>query len=297
MDTKISSDFWSDPDIEAAAGETKYAALWLLTNARINLCGYAEVTPERFAFETKALPEGLGRALGALSKSFLIVGKGYWARNFIGYQFGRGERLAKNNMRFPIAEVLRGLSPEIQTVVLREYPELQDAFDTACFKALPKPSPTPPQGGREGAGEGERAGAGAGAGAGENDSDRSQPGSTRQKKNRGAAKSRPGFVLPAEQPVAIGQRMVRVGALKRRGETTAWSADEWAAFRAARLDVLTSEDFDAQVETLRGYYHAVIPREKDYRRRDLKTLLNNWPGEIDRARQWTRDNGDNLRRL
>ena len=87
------------------------------------------------------------------------------------------------------------------------------------------------------------------------------------------------------------------GQLKRRGEDTAWAPEEFAAFQAARLDVLTSEDFDAQVETLRGYYHAVIPREKDYRRRDLKTLLNNWPGEIDRARQWVRDNGDGLKRL
>ena len=34
------------------------------------------------------------------------------------------------------------------------------------------------------------------------------------------------------------------------------------------------------------YYTARIPRTEDFRRRDLATLLNNWSGELDRARQF-----------
>ena len=299
MDTKISSTFWSDPDIEVATAETKFAALWLLTNARIDLCGHAQVTPERFAFETKAPPEGLGRAMVALPRGFLPVGKGYWARNFIGYQFGRGQQLARSNMRFPITEALRLLSKEIQVLVLAEYPELQEAFDHACFRALPKPSPTHPVGVREGEGEGVGEGVRAGEGAGDDQSasdlDQSQPGSTPlRKKKRGA---RAGFVSPSDQIPALASRMLAVGGLKRRQEGTAWSPAEFEAFKAARLDTLSSDDFAGQVETLRGYYLAAIPREKDYRRRDLATLLNNWPGEIDRAREWNRANGDGLKRL
>jgi hypothetical protein len=41
-----------------------------------------------------------------------------------------------------------------------------------------------------------------------------------------------------------------------------------------------------QVETLEAYYLAEIHREHDYRRRELQTLLNNWSGEVDRARIW-----------
>ena len=306
MDTKISSTFWSDPDIEAATAETKFTALWLLTNARIDLCGHAQVTPERFAFETKAPPEGLGRAMVALPRGFLSVGKGYWARNFIGYQFGRGNTLARSCMRFPITEALRLLSKEVQALVLAEYPELQEAFDKVCFKALPIPPYSPPVGVREGEGVGEGVGVGeragervrAGEGAGDDQSasdlDQSQPGSTPQKKKRGA---RAGFVSPSDQTPALASRMLAVGGLKRRQEGTAWSPAEFEAFKAARLDSLSSEDFAGQVETLRGYYLATIPRAQDYRRRDLATLLNNWPGEIDRAREWNRANGDGLKRL
>ena len=75
----------------------------------------------------------------------------------------------------------------------------------------------------------------------------------------------------------------------RRREGTRWSKKEIAALRDARLDDCSAEEFTDQLEPLQAYYHAKIAPEKDFRRRDLQTLLNNWTGELDRARAWARD--------
>ena len=65
----------------------------------------------------------------------------------------------------------------------------------------------------------------------------------------------------------------------RRRESSPWSDKEMAAYSAIRL-ALDEED----IALVERYYAEKLPREKDFRRRDLLTLLNNWPGEVDRAR-------------
>lgn len=107
-------------------------------------------------------------------------------------------------------------------------------------------------------------------------------------------RSKPGSTLPSEHPDELCGRMIAAGALMRRQAGTPWAADELEAFRAQRLDTCAAADFEAQLETMRGYYTAKIPREMDYRRRELKTLLNNWPGELDKARAYNRDNNDGV---
>lgn len=114
--------------------------------------------------------------------------------------------------------------------------------------------------------------------------------------------SKAGSVVPSEQPEPVRGRMEAVGAVMRRQAGTPWTAREFEAFTAARLPELPAPDFDQQVETLRGYYHAKIPREingkpNDFRRRDLQTLLNNWPSELDRARAYRRENNDGINKL
>lgn len=106
-----------------------------------------------------------------------------------------------------------------------------------------------------------------------------------------------GSVLPSEQSPQVGGRMLLVGALMRRQEGTAWTSREFEAFRAARLDDCDGLAFTDQIETLRPYYHSKIAREKDFRRRDLQTLLNNWPSEIDRARAWNRERNDGITKV
>lgn len=111
-------------------------------------------------------------------------------------------------------------------------------------------------------------------------------------KPNGHRTPKPGSILPSEKPPEIEQRMLAVAALMGRRPSTPWMANEFAAFTAARLDTCSDDDFAAQVGDLRGYYGAKIPRETDFRRRELLTLLNHWSGELDKARVYNRDNSD-----
>lgn len=70
----------------------------------------------------------------------------------------------------------------------------------------------------------------------------------------------------------------RIGKLLNRRGSTAWDKKEIAAFRAIKQP--PEEDMTA----LEDYYNAVIPKPEDFRRRSLQTLLNNFNGEIDRAK-------------
>jgi hypothetical protein len=108
---------------------------------------------------------------------------------------------------------------------------------------------------------------------------------------------KPGAIIPAEQPDPLRGRLIVVAALKGRQPTEPWSLDELEAFRAARLHDCSDADLAAQVDTLRPYYHANIPRGIDRRRQDLKALLTNWPGELDRARAHRRDHNDGIQKV
>ena len=98
-----------------------------------------------------------------------------------------------------------------------------------------------------------------------------------------SATSAPTGVGPARTHLAaLGQR---VGAIMRRGPGSRWSERERAALGA--LFPLAEDD----LVLLERYYGADIPRAEDIRRRDLLTLLDHWPGELDRARAFARKRG------
>jgi hypothetical protein len=71
---------------------------------------------------------------------------------------------------------------------------------------------------------------------------------------------------------------VRIGKLLNRRETTTWSKKEIAALK----DI--GEPHEDDLKLLEDFYFAVIPKDRDFRRTSLQTLLNNWNGEIDKAR-------------
>ena len=74
--------------------------------------------------------------------------------------------------------------------------------------------------------------------------------------------------------------MARIGGWFGRSPGTLWSVAE-----TVTLLLVTPEEAD--VELLESYYLTRLDgRDVDPRRRDLLTLLNNWPGELDRARNW-----------
>lgn len=78
---------------------------------------------------------------------------------------------------------------------------------------------------------------------------------------------------------------LRIAALVRRRPTTAWSDRELrqfkTLFKAGCFNVL------ADLELLEQFYAFQHKRGDDgIHRRDLLTLLNNWPGELDKAAGW-----------
>lgn len=100
----------------------------------------------------------------------------------------------------------------------------------------------------------------------------------------------------SEQTEDVRERMLNINTLKNRQASTNWTAKEFAAFQAAGLDTATEDDFHEQFTPVSKYYgadaaelrelwRASDPRA-DFRRRDLLTLLNNWAGEVDRAREF-----------
>lgn len=101
---------------------------------------------------------------------------------------------------------------------------------------------------------------------------------------------------PSVQSEVVRNRMLAINALKGRLPSTRWSRKEFDAFESAGLHVMFDTDFSEQIAPLAAYYGAPLPLLQefwraadtgaDFRRRDLQTLLNNWPGEVDRAREW-----------
>lgn len=73
---------------------------------------------------------------------------------------------------------------------------------------------------------------------------------------------------------------IRLGKFFKRRPTTKWSAKELAALK--QVTPIDPADFD----TLEKYYLHQHAPDKDYRRRDLITLLNNFNAEVDRARRF-----------
>jgi uncharacterized protein YdaU (DUF1376 family) len=72
----------------------------------------------------------------------------------------------------------------------------------------------------------------------------------------------------------------RLGKLFRRRESTQPTPKELKALKA--ITPIPDEDF----KLIESYYNFSHQPAADYRRRDLQTLLNNWPGELDRARRF-----------
>lgn len=79
------------------------------------------------------------------------------------------------------------------------------------------------------------------------------------------------------QPTETQRRLNRF--FKRR-DSTKWSKVEEAELKA--LEPISGDD----LATVERYYLAKHPPQSDYRRRDMITLLRNWNGELDRARQF-----------
>lgn len=82
---------------------------------------------------------------------------------------------------------------------------------------------------------------------------------------------------------------IRIAGWFGRKASTRWTPKETKA-----LTVLLPLE-QSELGLVEAYYLAELPKKTDWRRRDLVTLLNNWPGEADRARDWRKSSGDDSR--
>jgi hypothetical protein len=286
MDTKIPSSFWSDPAHDNLDAETLLAILWIKTNERLNLLGYAEISPRIFEFQTRKPFDVFTRACQALGKGLVSDGNHYWLRDFIGEQIGRGDSLVKNHMRKPLVRALALVpSPTVALAIKSEYPELiGESSEASSGRAYQAPEQSRAEQNREEQSRAEQRDGGVGEG-----------------KPRKTTKS--GSTRPSEHLDPERSRMIAVADVMRRRADSLWSEAEKKALAAAGLLEATQEDFDEQVAAMKGFYRASIPPAKKHdfwRRTTLPILLNNWPSELDKARAWQRDaggEGDGLRKV
>lgn len=75
------------------------------------------------------------------------------------------------------------------------------------------------------------------------------------------------------------QAMIQIGEWFGRKQETLWTVAEAASL----IMILPAQ---GEIDGMGIYYSAQIPADDDIRRRDLGTLLNNWSGELDRARKF-----------
>ena len=77
--------------------------------------------------------------------------------------------------------------------------------------------------------------------------------------------------------------MIRIGGWYGRRNSTLWSL-----YDSEALEMIGDIDPE-DLAIMERYYTAKIKKD-DYRRRDIGTLLNNWTGELDRARSYCTEN-------
>lgn len=84
---------------------------------------------------------------------------------------------------------------------------------------------------------------------------------------------------PAGGDEPLSETTRRLNAIFSRKSTTRWSERELKTLQ--KIGPIPEED----LQLIESYYASRIPGDRDFRRHDLQTLLNNWPGEVDRARK------------
>lgn len=73
--------------------------------------------------------------------------------------------------------------------------------------------------------------------------------------------------------------MIRIGTWFNRAPTTLWTLEEANALAAIGEPV-------PEIALVEEFYKAKHLADKDFRRRNIITMLNNWNGEIDKAHRW-----------
>ena len=119
--------------MEQLTKDQKFAIVWLLTNAWRDLCGFTQVTPRRFTFDTE-LPIGvLDEACRKMGPSFRVLPGGiYFATRFVRHQFGKGGDISlKNNIVKAATRHAMALPATLRDAFFAAYPELAGDLDAS----------------------------------------------------------------------------------------------------------------------------------------------------------------------
>ncbi len=86
----------------------------------------------------------------------------------------------------------------------------------------------------------------------------------------------------------------RISTLFGRRITTPWGQKEVTRYRQLVKDKVLQDETD--IDLIERYYVYQRKRENGIHRRDLYTFLNNFSGELDRARAWDEEMRERLKR-
>jgi len=114
-----------------------------------------------------------------------------------------------------------------------------------------------------------------------------------QKGTEGNGTEPPPLPPSGEKVVAKGELQLRAERLMRRKPETPLTEKERRAFAKNRAAIIGTSEEDWLV--LEAFYAA--PQAQTYARKDLLTLVNNWNGEIDRAKAWHKNPNANSKRV
>jgi len=92
------------------------------------------------------------------------------------------------------------------------------------------------------------------------------------------------LVMQVEEAEKPDETRIAVGKLPGRRASTKWSKEEVDLYKP----ILPIHPDDLALLT--EFYAAEIPKEVDYRRTSMVTLLKHWNGELDKARAWRAQN-------
>lgn len=150
MHTALSSEFWTDPRIEALDPGEKLAALWLMSNPSRDLLGFTKASDRRFQFETGLDPSTLQAVAKALPTTFQAPSEGvYFAAKFLRRQYGKGGKISpQNNVIRSAIRHAKTLPSPLQGAFLDAYPELKRHIEEGASappqaEGAPKPPPSP----------------------------------------------------------------------------------------------------------------------------------------------------------
>ena len=124
------------------------------------------------------------------------------------------------------------------------------------------------------------------------------PGSKRARRSMQKART------PAEVGDPLQALMLALNPCFRRVAVQAWTADEVQALEASGLVEADPADALEAISLVARFYRRKIPREMTREdamrfclRTTMKTLLEHWPAEVDKARRWERESDDGVTKL